>query len=182
MIWMGGRGGTSGFTQGGNISFDLKTDKFRQSINLIKSLAREYETRLQRVTAGASKSAGNVDISGTTMRLSSNEAAVAIHEFAHTIATQDADKYGLTNHSQFWKEIKSIRRRYKKAVGDDTTRWISSYEHSSKKNDEFFAEAFTHAKLRELGMQSNRNYGSDYTYSQQVLSAVNKYFKKKRKR
>ena len=145
---------------------------------IIEQLAEEYKTRLNEVLPGAKKAAGEVTMSGTTMRLSSKSVIDAIHEFAHTLANSSADKYGLTHDQEFWDEIKRIRREYRKSVGDDTSRWISSYEHSSRSVDEFFAEAFAHAKASEMGIDLPKKYGSDSMYSQQVLDAVNKYFKK----
>ena len=181
---MGGRGGASGLSTGNGITFDLKgkDEKFKDSVKVLKSLSKEYDTRLHEVSVGAEKAAGDVDISGYRMRLSSSAIEVAIHEFAHTLASSSADKYGLTNHAEFWKEIKKVQREYKKKVGNDTSKWISSYEHSRKGPDEFFAEAFAHAKMRSLGLPKSRMYGSDYTYSEKVLGVVDKYFKKRKKK
>lgn len=155
-------------------------EKFEDSRKCITSLSREYNTRLETVGTGAEKAGGDVDMSGATMRLSSADPTVAIHEFAHTLANSSAEKYGLTNDSDFWKEIKKIRRAYHKDVDadGDTNRWISSYEHSSKSIDEFMAEAFTHAKAKELGYDLPSKYGNDFKYSRQVLEIINKYFKK----
>lgn len=180
---MGGRGGSSGLSPVG-VSFDMKgnEDKFKDSIKIIKKLSQEYDTRLREVTVGAEKAAGDVDMSGYRMRINSNALSTTIHEFAHTLANTLADKYGLTQHSEFWKEIKKIQRDYKKNVGSDTSKWISSYEHSSRKPDEFLAEAFTHAKMRQLGLQKPHQYGTDYTYSEKVLNTVDKYFKKRKKK
>lgn len=165
-----------------NIVFAKKfeEEKWIDIRSLIESLSDEYNTRLKEVESGAEKSAGDVDITGSRMRLNSTEKSTAMHEFAHTLANTDADKYGLTNDAEFWKEIKKIQRAYKKDVGYDTTRWISSYEHSNSKVDEFFAESFAHAKLRELGFDIPSKYGSDFTYSQKVLDVIDKYFKKRR--
>lgn len=153
--------------------------KARQIIN---KLAEEYETRLTAVKNGAlsKKAAGIVDVGGN-MYLSTRKDETPIHEFAHSIAMEETEKLGLTDNKAFWKEIKKVHRQYKKDVGDDVTRWISSYEHSSKGHNEFLAEAFTHAKAREMGIDLSKHYGSDYTYSQQVLDIVDKYFKKKLK-
>ena len=114
------------------------------------------------------------------MRLSDKHAETAIHEFAHTLANSEADKLGLTEQKEFWKEIRKIRREYHKDVdtAQDTARWISTYEHAHKSVDEFMAEAFTHAKMRELGLPISDKYGKDFTYSQRVLDTVNKYFGK----
>lgn len=163
-----------------NIEFELKNkdDKYRDSRDLIVKLEGQYKTRLQKVTLGAEKAAGSVDMSGATMRLSSASPGVALHEFAHTMANSTADKYGLTHDEEFWNEIRTVKRRYRRDVGDDVTRWISSYEHGTNNLDEFFAEAFTHAKARELDLPLSHKYGGDYEYSQQVLDIVDKYFKR----
>ena len=65
-----------------------------------------------------------------------------------------------------------------KDVGDDTARWISTYEHGSRSVDEFFAEAFAQAKMSQLGLSLPEKYGTDLTYSNKVLEIVDKYFKK----
>ena len=148
---------------------------------IISDLSNEYRTRLQKVTTGAKQSAGNVDMSGAVMRLSDSHVNTAVHEFAHTLANSAADKYGLTNDADFWKEIKKIQREYHRDVDktSDTSRWISSYEHSSRSVDEFFAEAFTQAKMSKLKLELPPKYGADLTYSNKVLEVVDKYFNKK---
>lgn len=165
------------------ISFDekiIQDPKFGQSRSLISKLSNEYSTRLERVTVGAEKAAGDVDITGNRMRLNAKQVSTALHEFAHTLANSNAEKYGLTDDKAFWKEIRKIYRAYHKDVdaAQDVRRWISSYEHSSRNIDEFMAEAFTHAKLAELGLEIPSKYGTDFTYSRQVLAAINKYFKR----
>lgn len=165
---------------GKEILFDFNNDKHDKQIDILKILSSDYDTRLEKVTSGAKQAAGDVDISGSIMRLSSSMESDAIHEFAHTLANTDADKYGLTNDTEFWKEIKKVRREYMRDVGADSTRWISVYEHSHQKVDEFFAEAFTHAKAREMGIILPDNYGKDFTYSQKVLAIIDKYFKRKK--
>ena len=163
------------------IVFDGKfnDEKWSETKRVINKLANEYNTRMGVVTGGAKKAAGEVDISGYTMRLNSSYIDTAIHEFAHTLAGTDADKVGLTNDAEFWKEIKKIKRAYRKAVADDSSRWISSYEHGSNSLDEFMAEAFTLAKMKEMGYEIPDKYGKDLTYANQVLDVVNKYFGKK---
>ena len=155
----------------------LESEKWSESTATIKDLANEYETRLTTVGVGSQGTAGSVDMGGA-IRLSSNAKDVAIHEFAHSMATEALTKYGVVDDSAFWNEIKAVRRKYRHDVGDDAARWISSYEHSSKSVDEFFAEAFTQAKMKQLGLQLPSKYGSDFTYSDQVLQIVDKYFKK----
>ena len=170
---------------GNEIEFDFKgkEEKHSKQKDIIEKLVSEYKTRLEKVTLGAKNAAGNVDISGATMRLSAGHENVVVHEFAHTLANSDADKYGLTNDKDFWKEIKKVKREYHKDVDktSDTTRWISSYEHGNKSIDEFFAEAFAHAKMREMGVEIPNTYGYDFTYSKKVLDIVDKYFKKVKK-
>lgn len=164
---------------GQTITFDKSLDGegWKQSINLIKQLVNEYNTRLLSVKVGAHQAAGTVNLGGE-MRLSSKNAHTAIHEFAHSISIESLTKFGVEQHEEFWKEIKKIRRQYRKDVGDDSTRWISSYEHSNRSADEFLAEAFTHAKLKQLGLEIPSKYGVDFTYSDKVLAVVDKYFKK----
>lgn len=154
-----------------------KYDEVRETIN---NLVNEYDTRLKSVSAGAEKAAGDVNITGEKMRINTTNLNTVIHEFAHTLANTDADKYGLTNDKEFWKEIKSVRRKYMEDVQYDSSRWISSYEHSHKKLDEFLAEAFTQAKMAEIGLPLPDKYGNDLTYSQQVLEIIDNYFKRKK--
>lgn len=165
------------------IQFDWKDkNQLREKQQeIISDLSNEYRTRLQKVTTGAKQSAGNVDMSGAVMRLSDSHVNTAVHEFAHTLANSAADKYGLTNDADFWKEIKKIQREYHRDVDktSDTSRWISSYEHSSRSVDEFFAEAFTQAKMSKLKLELPQKYGADLTYSNKVLEVVDKYFNKK---
>lgn len=164
------------------ISDKIKQNKkFEESLNLINSLAGEYNTRLGRIDVGAEKGAGDVQMSGYLLRLNSGAPEVAIHEFAHTMANSTADKYGLTNDKEFWKEIRKIRNAYHRDVDkkQDVKRWISTYEHSHTSVDEFFCEAFAHAKMKQMGMTPQKKYGTDYTYSNKVLETVDKYFKKK---
>jgi ribosomal protein S9 len=166
---------------GQTVVFDKQMDseKWSESAAIIRDLADEYDTRLTTVGTGASGAAGDVNMGGA-MRLSSTANDVAIHEFAHTMATEALTKYGVVDDSEFWKEVKSVRRAYRKDVGDDSIRWISSYEHSTRSIDEFFAEAFTQAKMDQMGMPLPNKYGNDLTYSKQVLEITDKYFKKKR--
>lgn len=160
------------------ISFDSRVSERQKEI--IQKLASQYNTRLKTVTIGAKNAAGDTDITGQRMRLSAKQENVAIHEFAHSIASYSSDKVGLTNNKDFWKEISKIQRDYHRDVdaAQGTSRWISAYEYSSRSKDEFMAEAFTHAKMREMGLKVPDNYGKDYTYSQQVLKIVDRYFRR----
>ena len=120
--------------------------------------------------------AGSVQISGTVMQLSSSDMATAFHEFAHSISLQNQTKFGLYNEETFWKEVSSVRRKYRSTVKDDTSRWISTYEHSNKSLDEFMAEAFTLSAMVEKGYTPPSKYGKDLTFANQVLGIVKKYF------
>lgn len=164
------------------ILFDkrLETEKWAESMNVIKQLAGEYDTRLTTVSPGAVAAAGTVDMGGA-MRLSTPKPDLAVHEFAHSIAFTPLNKFKVEDHELFWKEIKSIKRAYVKDVGNDSARWISGYEHGSRSIDEFFAEAFAMAKGKQMGIQLPDSYGSDFTYANMVLEAVNKYFGKTKK-
>lgn len=156
-------------------------NKWDSTKSIIDNLANEYNTRLITVKPGAEKGAGDVDMSGATMRINTTQPATSIHEFAHTLANSSADKYGLTHDGDFWREIRKIRNAYHRDVDktQNSSRWISSYEHSSNSIDEFLAEAFTQAKMHEMALPIPDKYGNDFTYSEQVLAIINKYFRKK---
>ena len=153
----------------------LHGEKWQASKNVISDLAKEYNTRLVEVQPGAKNAAGDVNLGGV-MRLSSSNPVTAIHEFAHSIAMENATKFGLTNDVEFWKDIRKIRTAYRKAVNKDPLIKISYYADADRKIDEFMAEAFAQVKAKELGLPSN--YGTDFTYSRQVVAAIDKYFKK----
>ena len=154
----------------------MQNGKWNDSIDIITELSGQYKTKLLDVGLGAKQAAGEVQISGSVMRLSSTTKATAVHEFAHTISIENQTKFGLYDEKDFWKEIRGVQRKYKKAVADDPRKWISSYEHSSASTDEFMAEAFTHAKMREMGLELPSYYGEDFTYSEMVLKIIKKYF------
>ena len=154
----------------------MQNGKWNESVDIITELSGQYKTKLLDVGIGSEKSAGSVQISGSVMRLSSTSKATAVHEFAHTISVENQTKFGLYDEKDFWKEIRGVQRKYKKAVADDPGKWISSYEHSSKGADEFMAEAFTHAQMKEMGLELPSSYGNDFTYSEMVLKIIKKYF------
>lgn len=165
---------------GETVSFSEKMDnpKWDDAKSIINELAAEFKTKLKNVAVGAEKAAGTTQISGTVMNLSSKDLANVIHEFAHTISLQNQTKFGLYNEGEFWKEMQAVRRRYRADVKDDTTRWISTYEHAHKDVDEFMAEAFTMAMLAEKKLPIPQKYGSDLTYANEVLEIIRKYFGK----
>ena len=146
---------------------------------IIISLSQAYNTNLETVTSGAKQAAGDVDVTGTIMRLSSKHLEDAVHEFAHTLAITDADKFGLTNNKDFWNEIRKVRTEYRKAVRDNPAKRISFYADAKNSLDEFMAEAFTQAIAKEKGIQLPDSYGSDLEYAEKVVQIINKYFKRK---
>ena len=154
----------------------MQNGKWNDSIDIITELSGQYKTKLLDVGLGSKQAAGEVQISGSIMRLASTTKATAVHEFAHTISIENQTKFGLYDEKDFWKEIRGVQRKYKKAVADDPKKWISSYEHSSAGADEFMAEAFTHAQMREMGLELPSYYGEDFTYSEMVLKIIKKYF------
>jgi hypothetical protein len=159
------------------------TKEDSDNTRLIKSMLDEYDSRLLTVEGGAKNAAGDVDMSGAKMRLSTKDPIAVLHEFAHTLANSTADKYGLTDDADFWKEVRKIRRQYMKDVENNYWKMISSYEHSQHGDgaiDEFMAESFAHAKAKEKGYKLPSRYGDDFTYSRKVLAAIDKYFKKKK--
>lgn len=165
----------------------LNNPKYEQPLKVINALYDDYNTRLKKVSIGAEQAAGDVDIMGQQLRINTSDPYVAAHEFAHTLANTSADKYGLTDDKAFWGEIRKIRTAYRKDVAKDYRKQISSYADTKSGGlDEFFAEAFAQAKGRQMGLSESKkgwkNYGDDYTYSNQVLAVVDKYFKKKNRR
>lgn len=152
-------------------------------MDIIKQLSNEYDTRLTIVREYAkgentNRTAGDVSPFGE-MRLSSKKISTAIHEFAHSLTSTHLKKFGLETNEDFWKEIKKIRNEYNKARRIDRSILISFYAETDI--DEFMAEAFTQAKMAELGLEFTEEYGSDLTYSRKVLEIIDKYFKKKKK-
>lgn len=162
---------------GVEIKSELKSERYNESVKVVKDLAMEYNTRLTTIKTGAEKAAGDVEIMGQIMRLNSSKVPTAIHEFAHTLANTGADKFGLTSDQEFWKEVRKIRTQYRKAVRDNYFATISPYANGNDL-DEFMAEAFAHAKCKELGIPLPDEYGNDLTYSSQVLAVIDKYFRK----
>lgn len=157
-------------------------EKHPEAKAMVETLSSEFDTKLKEMKVGSSSlhGGGGTQISGTVMEVRDfSSLNSTIHEFAHTISMENQTKFGLYDESDFWKEIKKVQREYKKDVGNDVSRWISTYEHSSKGSDEFLAEAFTQAYSREKGISLPNNYGNDYTYSEQVLEIVRKYFGRK---
>ncbi|MBO6203344.1 MAG: minor capsid protein [Selenomonas sp.] len=150
---------------------------------LLGELSSEYKTKLKTVEYKADKGSiqkgpGEVDITSSAMRLSSSLDSVVVHEFAHTLAVEKADKLGLTDNHLFWNEIRKVRTAYRKARAKNPNISISAYADNPGKNplDEFMAEAFAHAKCAEKGIKIS-GYGTDHTYSKKVLETIDKYFK-----
>jgi cobalamin biosynthesis Co2+ chelatase CbiK len=147
----------------------------------VAQLAAEFNTNLQNVKFGAltNHAAGDVDITGSTMRLSApKRKEIIIHEFAHTLTNSSATKYGLNNDKEFWKEIRSIRTQYRKYIRANPTEYISAYAESDNSIDEFMAEGFALAYMRKNGIEVPFKYGKDTTYSELVLNVIQKYFGK----
>ena len=174
---------------GNEIKFDFskakKPERFETVKKDIQNLANEYDTYLHDVTIGAVRAAGDTSMDGL-IRLNSTKPDTYIHEFAHTLSMQDRVRVGLADEKEveFMKELARIRTRYeneyqgnpKKGIPSNPSISISAYSHANK--DEFFAEAFAHAKMKEWGYEIPEKYGSNFKYSDEVLQLVNKYFKK----
>lgn len=158
----------------------MEAERWEESVAVIKQLSNEYNTKLVTVREyekGENKrfAAGDVSAFGE-MRLSSRKKDVAVHEFAHSLAITQDSKMGVEGNDAFWKEIRKVRNEYNKHVRQHPTDKISFY--AADNVDEFFAEAFTQAKAKQLGIPLPDSYGDDLTYSNKVLSIVDKYFKK----
>ena len=182
-----GRSKTNGGANGGGANGGGKPSDAIQFANgikqeaLIKELADEYISHLVSVQKGAKHAAGTTDIVGMNMRISASNPETAIHEFAHTLANTEADKFGLQDNKQFWSEIRKVRTAYRKKYNSDHSIKISSYADADGKLDEFMAEAFTQYTAHKKGITISDVYGKDYTFSKQVVDIVNKYFKRRNK-
>lgn len=163
----------SGFVS--QIVFD---DGIKQE-ELIKRLDAEYENHAQRVVRGAHQAGGIADLGGT-IHISNSDEATAIHEFAHEIVSDYRTRVGLGSPQDeaFLKEARKIHRKYLRETEGDPTRWISTYEHGTRKLDEFIAEAFTQQKLKEYGIPLPKKYGTDDTYSKQIKELIDKHYKR----
>lgn len=87
------------------------------------------------------------------------------HEFAHTLSEELTSRlYGYGEEINFWDEIETVYNKAKK----DKPEELGKYAFSNQ--NEFLAECFAYAKL---GGASNH-------YADEVLSIVDKYFRRKR--
>ena len=87
------------------------------------------------------------------------------HEFAHTLSEELTSRlYGYGKEINFWDEIETVYNKAKK----DKPEELGKYAFSNQ--NEFLAECFAYAKL---GGASNQ-------YADEVLSIVDKYFRRKR--
>lgn len=86
------------------------------------------------------------------------------HEFAHTLSEELVSRlYG--RDSDFWDEIEDVYSKYKKS-GETV---LGKYATSNQ--NEFMAEAFAYAKIGNIPNQ----------YADEVLSIIDKYFKRNKK-
>ena len=87
------------------------------------------------------------------------------HEFAHTLSEELTSRlYGYGEEINFWDEIETVYNKAKK----DKPEELGKYAFSNQ--NEFLAECFAYAKL---GGASNQ-------YADEVLSIVDKYFRRRR--
>lgn len=166
--------------EGNKIIFDekMEAERWKEARKIITDLSNEYDTSLIKVRAKTAEDGmygGTVDIDGTMM-LSSRRPTTVIHEFAHSLANTSTTKLGLTNDTEFWKEIRKIRTAYKKEMRINPLKRVSWY--AEEDIDEFMAECFTQVKAKEMGFDISEEFGNDFTYSKKVLEVIDKYFKK----
>ena len=165
----------------------MDDDIKEETREIILDLYDTYDSHLEKVEhggiVGGAGTRGETDITGSVMNLAGSNKTTAIHEFAHTLANSNADKLGLTDDEDFWKEIKRIRTDYRKAVSKDPRLSISLYADGPKtKIDEFMAESFTQVMGYKYGIDNKimeREYGKDTTYAEKVVQVIDKYFKRK---
>lgn len=168
------------------ISIDSSfSDKAKESLNVLNKLVQDYNSPLAEVERGGigakAGEKGWVEIGERNkMHLSTAGESTSIHEFAHTLAIKKEDDLGLSDNSEFWKEVAKVRRQYNKAIALDPTLKISSYANDSI--EEFMAEAFALSKMKEMGIPITYQTGlseGGLQYAQEVLKIIDKYFKRK---
>lgn len=167
---------------GREILFEIKSKKQERVADakrLLIELSSEYDTYLAQVTMGARKCAGSVGIGGD-MNLNTLSEDVIYHEFAHTLAMQGRVRCGLADakEEKFEKELAKLFTQYKKDTSNDYKFALSGYSFTNK--DEFMAEGFAIAKLKDAGKNmpvQYQNIGDD-TYCYKVKNLIDKYFKK----
>lgn len=104
---------------------------------------------------------------GESPRLGRRQIGVytTMHEFAHTLSEELTSRlYGYGEEINFWDEIETVYNKAKK----DKPEELGKYAFSNQ--NEFLAECFAYAKL---GGASNQ-------YADEVLSIVDKYFRRRR--
>lgn len=184
--------GSSSSVNSTNVKYNLenKSPEFQSEVKQhIDKLKSEYNTPLN-VVNGVSgkdiKAAGNVDGYGTVMNLGSSKPEVVYHEFAHTLIT-DKRANLLKENPEVWEKVKKVEKNYKKAereidkkslLGNDPK--FNRLEELKKiainpndsyfktNTDEFFAEAFSMAKLGK----------TQSPYAKEILKIVDENFKK----
>ena len=178
----------------------------KENVELLDNLLTEYQSTLKSFTissASMSNEGGStiyLTNSASGMRIppsafnpkarsgfrnvpdAKNHLVVTTHEFAHTLTKQELEK-----DASFWKEVGSVRTKYRKALkeierAEYVTHTITAAEamerkqdifisdYANKTLDEFLAESFAQAKLSE----------TPSPYAMQILEIVNKYFGKKK--
>ena len=105
---------TNRFGETIKFSEKMQNEKWSGVIDLITELSKKYDTKLLNVKVGSVKSAGSVQVSGSIMMLADRSIETVIHEFAHTISVESQTKFGLYDEKEFWKEIRSVQRKYKR--------------------------------------------------------------------
>lgn len=191
---MGGRGGSSGLSNLYKPIFEINskgfpTEFYKNMESLLSDMDSKYNNYIYRVmrSDGAFTGEGGSIDQGGTIEIKVNDLSVVLHEFAHGIAMTHRDDNGLSNNKEFWKEIRNLRTKYRKAVEKDYRNSISTYANSGggrgRRNlDEFMAEGFamSYAKSHNIKLNpSNYNVTSQSIYwANEVKKVVDRYFRK----
>lgn len=188
-------GSSSGGGSSSNVKYNLenRTPEFQNEVKgRVDKLKGEYNTPLKEVNSISGKEVlktgeqGHVNGDGTSMSLSSSKPEVVYHEFAHTLIT-DKRANLLKENPEVWEQVKKVEKNYKKAereidkkslLGNDPN--FNRLEELKKiainpddsyfktNTDEFFAEAFSMAKLGK----------TQSPYAKEILKIVDENFKK----
>ena len=175
---------------GEEIKFDLgsmKETKKEKVKETITKLANEYNTNLVSVSVGGPGRGvkGDVDYTGSNMRLNTSLEQTLVHEFGHTLSNSKWSKHGYSNADDaFWKKINKIKREYMKEIKNpyldgERLNFIKISMYAEDSVDEFMCEAFARTKLDGVIDFSETEYNQNLSpYAIRVVDVIDKYFKK----
>lgn len=168
--------------------------------NRLIKYTKEYKTKLKTVDItsalnGKTLEGGHVEGYGANLKLVrgalKHELSTVDHEFFHTMAQYKIDK-SLNVNTEFWKEIDGIKRRYTKELKSIDKKLLVEKSISAKdanklkeriliagKNVDLNNYALTNLdEFSAVSFEVIKTGQSNSKYAQEVVDAIDKYFKK----